>query len=63
MNLQVFLGGSSTKKCNHDCDQALIKSQLRICVGYSELMLWLYRGKFCERKMSKNTTFSSSSSC
>ena len=21
-----FLSGSSTKKCNHDCDQALIKS-------------------------------------
>ena len=22
----IFLGGSSTKKCDHDCNQALIKS-------------------------------------
>ena len=22
----IFLGGGSTKKCDHDCDQALIKS-------------------------------------
>ena len=23
---KIFLGGGSTKKCDHDCDQALIKS-------------------------------------
>ena len=50
MNLQDFWGGSSTKKCDHDCDEELIKSQLRICIGYSELMLWLYRGKFANVK-------------
>ena len=47
-NTEFFLGGegagSSLKKCNHDCDQALIK-QLVICTEYtyiSELMLWLH---------------------
>ena len=27
-----FLGSGSTKKSNHDCDQALIKKQLGICI-------------------------------
>ena len=26
---KFFLGGGSTKKCDHDCDQALIKSSWR----------------------------------
>ena len=25
-NTENFLGGGSTKECDHDCDQALIKS-------------------------------------
>ena len=25
-NIEIFLSSGSTKKCDHDCDQALIKS-------------------------------------
>ena len=48
--IQKLLGGSSSsKKYNHDRDQALIKKQLGICIEYtyiSELMLWLHQSKF-----------------
>ena len=62
----IFGGGSSTKKCDHDWDQGLVKiswgSVLSIhtlvnsCFGFIGLQV-------CERNMSKNTKFSSSSSC
>ena len=51
---KMFLGSSSTKKCDHDCDQALTKKQLRICIDYiyivSELILLLHWGKFVNVK-------------
>ena len=49
--IQKFLGGSgSTKKCGHDCDQALIKSSWgSVYYTYiSELRLWLHWGKFMD---------------
>ena len=49
---EIFLGGVSTKKCDHDCDQAL-KKQLGICVEYtyvSEVMLGLHQSKFVNVK-------------
>ena len=56
-------GGGSTKKCDHDCDQALIKSSWESV--QSILVSWCfgYIGVTCEHKMNKNTKFSSSSSC
>ena len=29
-NTENFLGGGSTKECDHDCDQALIKSYIGV---------------------------------
>ena len=47
---EIFLGGGSTKKCEHVCDQ------LRICIEYtyiSEFILWLHQGKFVKVKWVK----------
>ena len=51
----MFLGGGSTKKCDQDCDQALIKSSW-VSVYISELMLWLHQGKFVNIKWVKTTS-------
>ena len=51
-----FLGGgsSSTKKCDHGCDQVLIKSSWRCVYPYiSELMLCLHQGKIMNVKWVK----------
>ena len=52
--MKMFLGSGSMKKCDHDCDQALTKKQLRICIDYiyivSELILLLHWGKFVNVK-------------
>ena len=50
---KFFSDGGSTKKCDHDNDQALIKKQQGSCIEYiyiSELMLWLHWGKFVNVK-------------
>ena len=39
---KIFLGGVSTKKCRHDCDQALIKSihLVSLRLGYIAVSSW-----------------------
>ena len=52
--------GSSTKKCDDNCDQTLIKKQLGICIEYtyiSESMLCLHRGKSVKVKWVKKSYF------
>ena len=58
-NTDIFGGGGNTNKCNHDCDQALIKSGWGSAeqTYISELMLWsalmLQRSKFTNVKQVK----------
>ena len=54
-NTEIFLGGSSTMKCDHDCDQALIKSSWGSVssIYISELMFCLHQDKFLNVKQVK----------
>ena len=52
----LFLSIASTKKCDHDCDQAFIKSLLWGSVWYTyinELTFWLYGVTFPDLKWVK----------
>ena len=56
VNRVYFLDSSSTKKCDHDCDEALIKSSRGSASEYtyiSQLMLWLGGGMFVNIKWVK----------
>ena len=53
-NTEIFLGNTSMK-CDHDCDQALIKSSWGsvLSIYISEFILWLHQGKFANIKWEK----------
>ena len=54
-NTEIFLGGGSMEKCNHNWSSTH-KKQLGICIVYtyiSELMLLLHQGKFVNIKWVK----------